>query len=307
MSHDSLLDDLEAFENEIETLAKDVKLEDVLGKDTISHPPAPTAPQPSTASATVSTNAPARTSILLPKAPSGMMRPVMSRPPVPRTIAVVSRPPTAATPSSSQAISTFNSVSRSSMPGVVSAAPSGPSPGTPVKLTASSSYRASEGTFQGSASDSKTYAGPVAGPIAPNVSSSAASATASGDAAGPQDKRPNLRCVAGKVWEDKTLDDWPENDYRMFVGNLGNEVTDAILTKTFSVYPSFAMARVVREKHGKHKSKGYGFVSFMNPLEMARAFREMDGKYCGDRKMTIKRYDKKEREYDPRKHKKQRR
>lgn len=36
----------------------------------------------------------------------------------------------------------------------------------------------------------------------------------------------NFRKVAGEVWEDKTMGDWPENDYRVFCGNLGNEVND---------------------------------------------------------------------------------
>ena len=28
----------------------------------------------------------------------------------------------------------------------------------------------------------------------------------------------------GNHWEDKSLEEWPENDYRLFVGDLGNEV-----------------------------------------------------------------------------------
>jgi hypothetical protein len=35
-----------------------------------------------------------------------------------------------------------------------------------------------------------------------------------------------LRKAAGEVWEDKTMEDWPDNDYRVFCGNLGNEVND---------------------------------------------------------------------------------
>lgn len=33
-----------------------------------------------------------------------------------------------------------------------------------------------------------------------------------------------LREAAGKRWVDTTLLEWPENDFRIFVGNLGNEV-----------------------------------------------------------------------------------
>ena len=35
--------------------------------------------------------------------------------------------------------------------------------------------------------------------------------------------------VAGDVWEDDTMENWPENDFRIFCGNLGNEVTDEVL------------------------------------------------------------------------------
>ena len=31
----------------------------------------------------------------------------------------------------------------------------------------------------------------------------------------------NLRKAGGKLWEDKTLDEWPENDFRIFCGDLG--------------------------------------------------------------------------------------
>lgn len=52
------------------------------------------------------------------------------------------------------------------------------------------------------------------------------------------------RKAAGQTWEDPTLADWPENDFRLFCGDLGNEVNDDVLTKAFSRFPSFNMARV---------------------------------------------------------------
>jgi hypothetical protein len=30
------------------------------------------------------------------------------------------------------------------------------------------------------------------------------------------------------VWEDDTMESWPETDYRIFCGDLGNEVTDDV-------------------------------------------------------------------------------
>ena len=46
------------------------------------------------------------------------------------------------------------------------------------------------------------------------------------------------RTVAGMVWKDKTLLDWPEDDFRVFIGDLGNEVNDDVLTHAFQRYPS---------------------------------------------------------------------
>ncbi len=64
-----------------------------------------------------------------------------------------------------------------------------------------------------------------------------------------------LRRAGGQVWEDPTLDEWSENDYRIFCGDLGNEVTDEILATAFRKYSSFLKARVIRDKR-TGKSRG---------------------------------------------------
>lgn len=38
--------------------------------------------------------------------------------------------------------------------------------------------------------------------------------------------------------------EWPDNDFRIFVGDIGNEVNDDVLAKAFQRYPSFAKAKV---------------------------------------------------------------
>lgn len=69
------------------------------------------------------------------------------------------------------------------------------------------------------------------------------------------------------------MEEWPENDYRIFVGNLGNEATDEVLLNVFrSRYSSFNMARVVRDKR-TGKSRGYGFVSFAQPRDFLNALK----------------------------------
>ena len=87
-------------------------------------------------------------------------------------------------------------------------------------------------------------------------------------------------------------DEWPENDFRIFVGNLGVEVNSNMLNKAFmSKYHSVVMSKVIRDKRSNN-SKGFGFVSFLDAKECANALRTMDGKYIGTRPVMLKVSDK---------------
>ena len=101
------------------------------------------------------------------------------------------------------------------------------------------------------------------------------------------------RC-GGQTWVDPTLAEWPENDFRIFVGNLGAEASDGLLAKVFGKYASFQKAKVVRDMKSK-KSKGFGFVSFGDSADMARALREVHGKYIGNRPCKLKKSNWEER------------
>ena len=112
------------------------------------------------------------------------------------------------------------------------------------------------------------------------------------NALGPQHSiktvgQPVARHVAGEKWIDNTLSEWPANDYRIFVGDLGPECTDEQLAKAFSAYGSFAKARVVRDKKTM-KSKGYGFVSMMDSMDFAKAMKEVHGKWIGSRPCKLR-------------------
>ena len=92
------------------------------------------------------------------------------------------------------------------------------------------------------------------------------------------------------------MEDWPDNDYRIFVGNLGNEVSDEMLSNVFrSRYSSFNMARVVRDRR-TGKTRGYGFVSFSQPKDFLSALKEMNGKYVGNRPVKITKSNWKDRD-----------
>ena len=41
-------------------------------------------------------------------------------------------------------------------------------------------------------------------------------------------KKRVVRTGGGQIWEDETLKDWDPNDYRVFCGDLGNDVTDEV-------------------------------------------------------------------------------
>ncbi|TYZ69461.1 hypothetical protein PybrP1_001883 [[Pythium] brassicae (nom. inval.)] len=122
----------------------------------------------------------------------------------------------------------------------------------------------------------------------PSVGVDTATSTGASGSGGAATQKPKrmLRVAGGELWEDKTLEDWPANDFRLFCGDLGNEVSDEVLAHSFSRFASFQRARVVRDKF-THKSRGYGFVSFADPFECAKALREMNGKYIGNRPVKI--------------------
>ncbi|KAJ9067257.1 RNA-binding protein 42 [Entomophthora muscae] len=111
-------------------------------------------------------------------------------------------------------------------------------------------------------------------------------------------KKKTLRTAAGRVWEDTTLTDWDQNDFRLFAGDLGNEVNDDTLRRAFDKYPGFIKAKVVRDKR-TDKSKGYGFISFSDAGDFVKAWKEMNGKYVGNRPIKLRKSTWKERSVDP--------
>lgn len=115
-------------------------------------------------------------------------------------------------------------------------------------------------------------------------------------------KKRIVRTGGGQVWEDESLKEWDTNDFRIFCGDLGNDVTDEVLARTFGRYSSFQKAKVVRDKR-TNKTKGFGFVSFRDPSDFTRAMREMNGKYVGSRPIKMRKSNWKDRNIDVVRHK----
>lgn len=88
------------------------------------------------------------------------------------------------------------------------------------------------------------------------------------------------------TWVDDSLQDWPEDDYRAYISNLSNEVNDSVLSNAFAKYKSLHKARVITHKI-TGKSKGFGFLSFLNERDYVKAVSSMNGKYIGRKPVKI--------------------
>jgi len=100
-----------------------------------------------------------------------------------------------------------------------------------------------------------------------------------------------LRKGGGKVWEDQTLLEWEPSWFRLFVGDLSNDVSDDVLANAFNKYTSFKKAKVIRDRLSQ-KAK-FGFIAFSDPEDFLKAWKEMDGKYVGNRPIRLKKADNK--------------
>lgn len=131
----------------------------------------------------------------------------------------------------------------------------------------------------------------AAGPAMSNSAMTSAANSDTGVAAvitGADGKQKTVvRSGGGQTWQDPSLLEWDPAHFRLFVGNLAGEVTDESLLKAFSKFPSVHKARVVRDKRTT-KSKGYGFVSFIDGDEYFQAARDMQGKYIGSHPVLLR-------------------
>lgn len=89
------------------------------------------------------------------------------------------------------------------------------------------------------------------------------------------------------------------DDFRLFVGDIGNDCSEELLREAFKGYPSLQKVKVIK-KRSSNKSRSYGFLSFSDPKEFLSALREMNGKYVGTRPIRLMRSKWKDRlVYDP--------
>lgn len=107
---------------------------------------------------------------------------------------------------------------------------------------------------------------------------------------GPSNSKAVLRHdpKTGKTWYDATLTDWDPSHYRLFVGNVGDDVTEELLIQTFMKYKSLSKVKIPKEE-GKDGNKGYAFLSFAEAKDYLHCYKEMNGKYVGSKPITLER------------------
>jgi RNA recognition motif-containing protein len=88
-------------------------------------------------------------------------------------------------------------------------------------------------------------------------------------------------------WIDSSMKDWPENDFRAFIGNLASEVNEEDLRKAFSHFSSIQRIKIIRDK-GNQRSKGFGFISFLAADEYLAAYQEMNGRHIKSQPIVFK-------------------
>jgi len=99
----------------------------------------------------------------------------------------------------------------------------------------------------------------------------------------------NEREIHGSVikinWKTQPRKD-TSNHYHIFVGDLSPEVTNEDLHKLFCKCGDVSDAKVIRDSMTS-KSKGYGFVSFINKKDAERAKDQLNGTMVGSRAIRI--------------------
>ncbi|KAI9032663.1 hypothetical protein CLU79DRAFT_727352 [Phycomyces nitens] len=85
----------------------------------------------------------------------------------------------------------------------------------------------------------------------------------------------------------------------LYIKNLDLDVTSKDLCSNFCKYGHIVSARVMKDKNGEtEKSKGFGFVSFLNPSEAQYAMREMNNKYILSKPIVVAFHEPKKKRTD---------
>ena len=73
---------------------------------------------------------------------------------------------------------------------------------------------------------------------------------------------------------------------KLYVGNLGYNVTSADLQALFAPHGTVQSAQVVEDRD-THRSKGFGFVEMGSDEEARKAIAALNGQVHGERALTV--------------------
>ena len=74
---------------------------------------------------------------------------------------------------------------------------------------------------------------------------------------------------------------------RVYVGNIPFKYRGKDLREIFSEFGEVEFATVILDKFNRRRSKGFGFVSFVNDDEAKKAIQEMNGKELDGREIIV--------------------
>ncbi len=73
---------------------------------------------------------------------------------------------------------------------------------------------------------------------------------------------------------------------KLYVGNLGYNVTSSELQQLFAAHGTVQSAQVVEDRDAG-RSKGFGFVEMSSDEEASKAIAALNGKVLGERALTV--------------------
>jgi len=73
---------------------------------------------------------------------------------------------------------------------------------------------------------------------------------------------------------------------KLYVGNLGYDVTDSDLSKMFESHGTVESAQVIMDRD-TGRSKGFGFVEMKSEQEAQAAITALNGQVAGGRSLTV--------------------
>lgn len=73
---------------------------------------------------------------------------------------------------------------------------------------------------------------------------------------------------------------------KIYVGNLGYSIENAMLSDKFSAYGTVESAKVIMDRD-TNRSKGFGFVEMSSMVEAANAISALNGMDFGGRQMNV--------------------